>query len=394
MFTRPGPTARSRSSTCTSSSGADTPPLSAEESSQSDEGSQFSIDLSRVSIILSNATHPLPSSARDRARARARGEGHRRRISQAQASRSTSIYETIEEEMSTVSDAPSSPLSLAFDKDSVHDLSHGHSSVFVVDPETASLSSPSRWDDESGIMAMRKYYTLREEAQDTVMDSKRVWLDTPFSVYAIQCRNFLCLHAIATYPFFFVAFVPPSHPAGMQALLQHSLDNYGPLPSELRRIRSRTQSRPSPYPQSRVIKTSITSDQVRPLMMDSGRNFESAPTPKQTPTAALQPVSINPNILSPLPPVPTLDALKSGSPFIPEMDDSKLVKTFGLPRPRVPSNARRTALGWSKRSTGKNDNKENNLSQGLIMTPSDSLRINRPRPRGRPTPGSARPIRV
>jgi hypothetical protein len=36
----------------------------------------------------------------------------------------------------------------------------------------------------------------------------------------------------------------------MQALLQHSDQTYGPLPSELgpRRVRSRTQSRASPYP--------------------------------------------------------------------------------------------------------------------------------------------------
>lgn len=188
VFSRPGPASRSRSSTCTSSSGADTPPLSAEEgSSQSDE-SQSSIDLSRVSIILSNTTHPLPSSARDRARARARGNGHRRRISQAQASRS-SVYETIEEELSSSdSSLPSSPRSMMSDKASIHNLSHGRSSVFVVDPETASMDSVSMWDDESGITSMRKYYALREEAHDTLTDSKRIWHDTPFSLFAIQCE--------------------------------------------------------------------------------------------------------------------------------------------------------------------------------------------------------------
>ena len=78
-------------------------------------------------------------------------------------------------------------------------------------------------------------------------------------------------------------------------------------------------------------------------------------------------MSINLNIKSPIPPVPPLGAIKSNSPFFWE-DDSKLAK-FGIPaaRPRVPSNARCTALGWSKHSTGKNDNKEN-TSQGLIMT--------------------------
>ncbi len=39
----------------------------------------------------------------------------------------------------------------------------------------------------------------------------------------------------------------------MKALLQHSVQNFGPLPSELRpRRRSRTHSRPSPYPLARV----------------------------------------------------------------------------------------------------------------------------------------------
>jgi hypothetical protein len=325
--------------------------------------------------MLANTAHAVSTTALDRARARARGHGHRRRVSTARASR-TSMYETIEEEMTSTSSLPDSPLSVLSQKSSVHDLTHGQSSIFVVESDTADLDSPSTWDDENGITQLRRYYTLREEAEDTVTDSKRVWLDTPFSIYAIQ------------------SFVPPRHPAGMQALLQHSLENYGPLPPELRRIRSRTQSRPSPYPQTRAIKASISPDQIRPSMIDT-RSFVSARTPARTP--ALQQVSINQNVNFPVHPFAAQDGLKSGSPFVPELDDSKLVKTFGLPpttRPRVPSTTRKTALSWSKRSTGKNDNKENNYSQGLIMTPSESLRLNRPRPRGRPTPGSARPIRV
>lgn len=174
------------------------------------------------------------------------------------------------------------------------------------------------------------------------------------------------------------AFVPPRHPAGIQALLQHSLESYGPLPPDLHRIRSRTQSRPSPYPHPHSIKTSISPDKTQPRIKDSSRSFIML----QTPTAALQQVSINLNIQSPALPTPPLDTLKSGSPFV--HDDSKLVKMFGLPptaRPRVPSNARRTVLGWSKRSSGKGDNKENTFTQGLVMTPSESLRIDRPRPR-------------
>jgi hypothetical protein len=55
VFSRPLE-ARSHSSTCTSSSGADTPPLS---SSDRSEGSQLSIDLSHINIALVNATHPV-----------------------------------------------------------------------------------------------------------------------------------------------------------------------------------------------------------------------------------------------------------------------------------------------------------------------------------------------
>jgi len=179
----------------------------------------------------------------------------------------------------------------------------------------------------------------------------------------------------------------------MQALLQHSLENYGPLPSELRRIRSRTQSRPSPYPQARSIKTSISPDQTHPTTLDITRTFVPAQSPAQTSTPALQQVSLHPNILSPAP-VTVLESHKSDSPFVSGLDEPKVIKTFGLSataRPRVPSTTRKT---WSKRGTGKNDNKENNISQGQLMTPSESLRLNRPRPRGRPTPGSARPIRV
>jgi len=43
------------------------------------------------------------------------------------------------------------------------------------------------WDDERGISALRKYYTLRDEVQDAVTESKRTWVDTPFSLFAVQC---------------------------------------------------------------------------------------------------------------------------------------------------------------------------------------------------------------
>jgi serine/arginine repetitive matrix protein 2 len=188
VFTRPTPATHPRSSISTSSSGADTPPLTSYDSSSQSDGSQSSIDLSSLNIILSNATHPMASGARARARARVRGHGHRRRQSGGRISRSQ-VYETIEEEMSSGvnSPVPSAP-SIASKKSQ---SSIQCETVFIVDPDMASVDvnsdSHSAWDDETGIIALRRYYALRDEAQDALVESKRVWEDTPFSLFAVQC---------------------------------------------------------------------------------------------------------------------------------------------------------------------------------------------------------------
>ncbi|KAI6020976.1 hypothetical protein BKA83DRAFT_4293512 [Pisolithus microcarpus] len=399
VFTRQPIATRSRSSTCTSSSGAETPPLSiCDGYSSLSEGSQSSIDLGHINSMLANVTHPSASTAFDRVRSRARGHGHHRRISQARASR-TSVYETIEEETTTSlspfnspdRSTPGSATKTVQLPESVT-KTMGPSRVFVVDPETSSVDSISPWDDERGITALRKYYALRDEAQDAVTESKRIWVDTPFSVFAVQ------------------SFDPPRHRSGMQALLEHSVQNYHPLPSELgpRRMRSRADSRPSPYP--RTIMTSHApspaAEQLRAPAVHSIVNPTATDVPPDQPKChALQEVPINPNV-------------NPSSEHLEKLPDEKAVTSmekpecvFGLPsRPRVASNARRAALGWSKRGTGRigGENKENNtslgnvslgaglgnISQGIIMTPSETLRLSRPRPRGRPTPASTRPIRA
>ena len=119
--------------------------------------------------------------------------------------------------------------------------------MYVADLKTASGDSVSLWDDERGIMALRKYYALRDEAQDTVILSKQVWLDIPFSIFAVQCEYPPPVYCIVLISL--SAFDPPRHPPGMKALLKHSLQSYGPPPSGLRprRMRSRVNSRPSPY---------------------------------------------------------------------------------------------------------------------------------------------------
>ena len=188
VFSRPAPTTRSRSSTCTSSSGGDTPPLSSSDGSSNSGGSQSSIDLSQIDFALSNVTHPMPTVGRNRARARARGTGHRRRYSKSHISR-TSVYETIEEEMSNASSPAKSLLSKKSSPTT-------RQPVFVVDSDTVSIHSKpeeSTWDDEHGITTLRKYYALRDEAENVVVESKRTWLDTPFSLFALQstCVFFL-----------------------------------------------------------------------------------------------------------------------------------------------------------------------------------------------------------
>jgi serine/arginine repetitive matrix protein 2 len=181
VFSRPGPASRSRASTCTSSSGADTPPLSCSDGSFS-EGSQSSIDLSRLDAMLANATHPVTAVVGARSRARARGSGHRRRIAQT----CKSIYETIEEEKSN----PSSPAPPVFTKKL--EAIPVFDEVYVVDPAEPD-SVDTIWDDEHGIITLRQYYALRDEAENTVTESRRVWEDTPFSLFALQCAYHLVL---------------------------------------------------------------------------------------------------------------------------------------------------------------------------------------------------------
>ncbi|KAG7090453.1 hypothetical protein E1B28_009569 [Marasmius oreades] len=371
VFSKPAPTSRSRSSTCTSiSSGAETPPLSSADGSSASEGSQSSIDIEQLNRILSNTSHP--AAIRPRTRARARGQGHRRRISQARASRS-SVYETIEEELWSES---SPDHSVSMSKNSPTAIQP----VYVVDPDAASIhSTDSFWHDESRVASLRRYNKLRHEAEHTVKESQRVWSDTPFSLYALQ------------------SFDPPRHPAGMQALLADSVQNYGPLPSELRPRRRCTSSRPSPYPQARTSKVSMSQE----YLSHSPPAVPLPPVPARVPKledSPLQLKSVNTNISSANAKASSLKLKKvlaavnnnaespgSFNPYV----------AFGPPkvRPRVGSAARRTALGWSKRSTGKSssDLKENS---GTMMTPGETLRLSRPRPRGRPTPARPQPVRV
>lgn len=231
----------------------------------------------------------------------------------------------------------------------------------------------------------------------------------------------------------------------MQALLEHSVQTYGPLPSDLRprrRVRSRTSSRASPYPQSRVSNGNFNSNANSNANLNFGdfnnsnsnfntsnaslsqrqhatsnkmsttppsfvhsdpyantnTNTNDSNTPKSAlTTPVLREVSINPNLAKGN--APSIDAFKPFSPLVVDgvVGDSAIkLKVNGNTngnnntiRPRVGSTARRTALGWSKRSTGpavtgvkkssttmSTDHKENSIvavgngsgSGGVMMT--------------------------
>ena len=100
----------------------------------------------------------------------------------------SSVYETIEEEASVLASSPSpqrpTPQSIA--KQMANSTSIMSDSVYVVESDRDSIYS--EYDDERGITTLRRYYALRNEAQVTVDESKRVWSDTPFSLFALQCE--------------------------------------------------------------------------------------------------------------------------------------------------------------------------------------------------------------
>ena len=95
----------------------------------------------------------------------------------------SSVYETIQEEASVLSSSPSpkhpTPQSVA--KQAASPLVNN--SVHIADGDSESIYS-----EERGIMTLRHYYALRDEAHETVAESRRIWVDTPFSVFAVQCE--------------------------------------------------------------------------------------------------------------------------------------------------------------------------------------------------------------
>ncbi|KAI0329374.1 hypothetical protein GY45DRAFT_1371672 [Cubamyces sp. BRFM 1775] len=239
--------------------------------------------------------------------------------------------------------------------------------TYIVDGDSESIYSS--WDKEHGIIMLRHHYALRDEAHETVAESKRIWVNTPFSVFAVQ------------------SFHTPEGPAIMQAMLEDPRGNYGHLPSELRphRVRSRTSLRASPHrlrsERSAFLREKLRSSPIH-VFTDAPSKPFAAPAPDQP---VLREVQRDANVYQSSP-APALDEIKPFSPSDIEYDTFQHGKgAFDFPsRTRVTSTTWRAALGWPSQSTGKSAQDCEEILSG--SHPLETLRINRPRPRGQPTP--------
>jgi serine/arginine repetitive matrix protein 2 len=133
----------------------------------------------------------------------------------------------------------------------------------------------------------------------------------------------------------------------MKSMLEHSQTYYGPLPLELRvrKTRSRTSSRTSPYPQPKLLNRSRSSS------ISSNKRESTSPV-----LHVLQSISTN-------------TPARSRKLSVNKGENPTPIKS--IPRQRVPSNARRAALGWSKRRPdAKGDREKSFANKENILTES------------------------
>ncbi|GJJ13064.1 hypothetical protein Clacol_007313 [Clathrus columnatus] len=394
-FSKPPPRRRQRKPIVTISHPPETtPPLSSSEGSGE---SQSSIDVERLTVLLQTAaagTRSSVSRVRPGNRIRAPGQGHRRRASQ--VSRGSMIGTIQEETVTNVSPRP-----VVVSEDDTSKARRNSLEGYSFEPlklKMANLSAVSEphiievqgWDEERWVIGLRRYYALRNEAYEEINHSRLVWPDTPFSLHALQ------------------TFVPPRAPVAMQALLEHSQKSYVPLPVDSYpcRVRSRVSSIPRSTPYCRPGSSDGGSTKSKKSHSRSrSRSGTDISVSSSSTSRALQSKNMNiSTTASPVSMLATTIDLGYDNNNDPSTEESFLtfaaisgtVKERIEPmsvikpsvRPRVPSEARRTALGWSKRKTLKNNeegesNNKENEARGLLTSPSESLRIARPRPRSR-----------
>ena len=188
-----------------------------------------------------------------------------------------SVHETIEEELSSSTSSSSAQLLNG---------SPTCQPVFIVDSDT-SVHARSN--------------------EVTVAESRRMWMDTSFSLFAVQCACSLSIPIFHT-----------NELSAFQALLEHSIQNYGPLPSELHphRVRSLISSRPSLYPSNKFVKITTISPEKTTAPV----------TEVLTTTPVLRQVPVNANMMSV---APSINALKPFSPLAFDIKP-KLENAFGL----------------------------------------------------------------
>ena len=189
VFTRPAPTIRSRSSTCTSSSGGDTPPLRRrmdlqilEDHNQATFKYRPLTDWFRTFQCSSTYDHCWKKQGS------CSRWSHRTPTEVLQISHFTLLC-TIEEDMSNASTPAKSLVSKKSNPIT-------RQPVFVVNSDTISVHSKLEEftrDDKHGITTFRKYYALRDEAENVVVERSVPGWNTPSSLFALQsmCITFL-----------------------------------------------------------------------------------------------------------------------------------------------------------------------------------------------------------
>ncbi|KIL60184.1 hypothetical protein M378DRAFT_168468, partial [Amanita muscaria Koide BX008] len=234
-------------------------------------------------------------------------------------------------------------------------------------------------------------YALKHEAELTVTESKKEWVDTPYSIAIVQNFN------------------PPKDAESMKTLLQDSMKIYRPLPAELRAHRRRNSRnlRSSPYAQSRLSRASMSSitsprkgsvASPSPSLARSKRNSvimedPASPGPFSSPCASVMlqnvPSSCNPSAFT--------NETRT-KPFTPRevKPTTKGADSLGFLKQGTPKLKSRSSISLNARQlqtpckglTKRDQKNKENVNQ---ETPSGSLKIDRPRPRYRtPTPGPKR----
>ena len=144
------------------------------------------------------------------------------------------VHETIDKEMTKIKTLVSAITSLQAD---------------LPDVSLQVNNSPKR--------LFQEYYTMKAEAETILVESQKQWTDTPYSASIVQGKHGGAVIEILAHAVSLSDFRPPYDVEMMQSLLQESLKNYKPLPSELRhrqRSNTRISCRMSPYANSRPSK--------------------------------------------------------------------------------------------------------------------------------------------